>query len=69
MTFATRRAESDRDQRFLSLTQKKANLTKALQTWVSTATQLHSDSPAEDKAEVIALRDAFIADIRTAFGI
>ena len=69
-SYEERQAEAARDDRYGTLESKKTKLEEALQSWVNEATLLHSDSPlAEEKADILALRSAMIANMRTILGI
>ena len=65
-----RTAEEARANRYGNLEAMRREAVQATETFMSTATLLHTDSlDAEEQADVLALRAALIADLRTALGI
>ena len=69
MTYSTRKEESERDGRYEGLENRAANLIGRLSTFWADSANLRTDSPPGEKAEITALRDQFILDVRAQLGI
>lgn len=70
MSYEDRDQQKLRDEEYQELKRQKATLEAQVGNWVDKATALHGDSPtAEDKAEIIAQRDAFVAALRVTLGV
>jgi hypothetical protein len=70
MTYATRAPQTGRDDEYLALEKRKGELAAVVQAWMDRATALHTDSPAQaEKDDVVALRDAFVLQLRTVLGV
>lgn len=70
MGYEIRDAQDKRDVEYQQLKATKKNLELQVANWVDKATALHTDSPtAEDKAEIIAQKDAFVLALRTSLGV
>jgi len=71
MAMEVRNEEFARDQRYSDLKTTQGNIEARVQGWVNQATQLHTDSAAAplDQADIIALRDSFVLNLRTILGV
>ena len=70
MSYETRKEEASRDQRYENLENRTQRLVDQVGTWVADATNLHTDSPlAQEKTDVIAMRDQFVLDLKAQLGI
>ena len=70
MSYIDRKAEDVRDAKYQSLVDQAQRLTTNTTVLMTEATNLHTDSlTAEERADVIALRDGLISDLRTIMGV
>jgi len=70
MSYETRQLEEQRNQRYDNLKNRKAQIEQMVATWVADASNLHTDSPiADEKADVVSMRDDFILALRTRLGV
>lgn len=70
MSYETRKEEATRDDQYNNLERRTQNLVDQVGTWVADATNLHTDSPLPaEKADVLAMRDQFVLDLRAQLGI
>ena len=70
MSYLSRQEQEVRDERFAELEVLKTRLVGKVSLWVDDAVALHaSTTDVAEKAEVIALRDAMIAELRAVLGI
>lgn len=70
MSYTVRKEQNVRDIEFLKLSANKNRLVEQVTDWVHRATLLHTSTtdPAE-QAEVIALRDELVAELRVPLGV
>ncbi len=70
MTYQTRIAQDQIDNRFRNLKTRANAVVDRVQVWIDEATTLHTDTiDVAEKAEIIALRDKMIADLRIVLGV
>lgn len=64
MSFATEKQDRDNLAMYEELERKKAALVSQTTVWMNEATALHGSVAADKKAEIVALRDALVADLQ-----
>jgi len=70
MSYELRQTEAARDNRYADLERRTQRLIDQVSVWVADAANLHTDSlTAEERTDVIAMRDQFVADLRTQLGV
>lgn len=70
MSYENRDQQKLRDEEYQLLKKQKESLQIQVANWVDKATSLHLDSPtAEDKAEIITQRDAFVLSLKNTLGV
>lgn len=70
MSYADRYTQTDNDQEYARLISQRAKIETQLQEWIDRATALHRNTRiAEDKTELIALRNSFDASISAILGV
>lgn len=69
MTYEARHAEQARDGQYAGLKQRTAQVKSHVEAWMNDATALHTNSPAGDQPDIIAMRDQLVADLRTILGV
>lgn len=69
MSYAARKTQIDKDERYDNLVVRRDQLVANTQKWMNDATNLHTDSDAAEKADVVALRDAMVASLRSILGV
>lgn len=70
MSYSTDVSRNDNIAEYVSLEKEKSRLEQQVQAWVDRATALHTASAdTNDKADVIAMRDAMVLSLRTSLGV
>ena len=70
MSFNDRNIQLLSDREYQLLKDQRAKIEGQVSTWVQRATALHVATPdAGEKAEVIAVRDEFVANLRSILGV
>jgi hypothetical protein len=70
MSYEARDQQKLRDEEYQNLKRQKESLQVQVANWVDKATSLHTDSPTqEDKDEIIAQRNAFVAALQATLGV
>ncbi len=69
MSFTQARKERDDLSLFEELTRQAANMESQATVFVNTASNLHASVTQDRKDEIVALRDAHIANLRAIFGL
>ncbi len=70
MSYEVRITQDQFDNRYRNLKNRAASVESRVSTWIDEATGLHGDTvDAAEKAEIIALRDSLVANLRTILGV